>query len=98
MRLDLRDIINVPGSGVTFDYEPDLTDALSDSLVGVKSPVKASGSIRNIADAQLQCRGRRSSVLFLRQCLKDFEYPVHLTIETTLKESEDDEDESDVFS
>lgn len=98
MRLDLREIISVPGSGVTFDYEPDLTEALNDSLVGVKVPVKAVGSIRNIAgvlsfnaevDAVLVCSCAR--------CLKDFEYPVHLSIETALKESEDDEDESDVF-
>lgn len=98
MRLDLREIINIPGSGVTFDYEPDLTEALSGSPVGVKTPVKAFGSIRNIAgvlsfyaevDAVLVCSCAR--------CLKDFEYPVHLTIDTTLKESENDKDEPDAF-
>lgn len=98
MRLDLREIINIPGSGVSFDYEPDLTDAVNGSVVGVKPPVSAVGSIRNIAgvltfsaevDAVLMCSCAR--------CLKDFEYPLHMTLETTLKESETDEEDPDFF-
>ncbi len=98
MRLDLREIINIPGSGVSFDYEPDLTEALDGSVASIKIPVKAAGSIRNIAgvltfsadvDAVLMCTCAR--------CLKDFEYPFHLTIETILKESEKAEDDPDMF-
>lgn len=97
MRLDLREIINVPGAGVTFDYEPDLSETVFGSVNAVKSPSRAVGSIRNSAgvllfcadvDAVLQCT--------CAKCLKDFEYPVHLHIETKLSEGEQDED-ADVF-
>jgi uncharacterized protein len=98
MRLDLREIINIPGSGVSFDYEPDLTKALDESAASVKTPARAVGSIRNSAgvlkfsaevDTALMCTCAR--------CVKDFEFPVHLTIGTTLKESEKDEEDPDVF-
>jgi uncharacterized protein len=98
MRLDLREIINIPGSGVTFDYEPDLSEAMNGSAVSVKPPVRAAGSIRNIAgvltfnaglDAVLKCSCAR--------CLKDIECPVHQTIVMTLKESEADGEEPNVF-
>jgi uncharacterized protein len=98
MRLDLREIINIPGSGVSFDYEPDLSEAVDGSVIGIKQPARAVGSIRNIAgvlnfsadvDAVLMCTCAR--------CLKDFEYPVHLTIATLLKESAKDEEDPDVF-
>jgi uncharacterized protein len=40
-------------------------------------------------DAVLMCTCAR--------CLKDFEYPVHLTVQTTLKESDTDEEDPEVF-
>jgi uncharacterized protein len=98
MRLDLREIINIPGSGVSFDYEPDLSNTSYGSVKGVKSPSRAAGSIRNSAgvlrfdadvDAVLLCTCAR--------CLKDFEYPVSLRIQTMLTESEQDEEDPDVF-
>ncbi|SHH93447.1 uncharacterized protein SAMN02745823_01514 [Sporobacter termitidis DSM 10068] len=97
MRLDLRDIINIPGTGVTFDYEPDLSQAGYGSVKGVRN-ARAAGQIRNSAgvllftadvDAVLECTCAR--------CLKDFDYPVHLAIETTLSEGEQDEDDPDKF-
>lgn len=98
MRLDLREIINIPGTGVTFDYEPDLANTCFGSVKEVKSPSRAVGSIKNCAgvlrfvadvDAELMCTCAR--------CLKDFEYPVDLHIETTLSESEQNEDDPDMF-
>lgn len=97
MRLDLRDIINIPGAGVTFDYEPDLSETGYGSVKGVRN-ARAAGSIRNSAgvllfsadvDAVLECTCAR--------CLKDFEYPVHLHIETTLSDREQDEEDPDKF-
>lgn len=97
MRLDLRDIINIPGAGVSFDYEPDLSDAGSGSVRGVRN-TRASGSVANRAgvlhftadvDAVLECACAR--------CLKDFEKPVRMRIETTLSEREQDSDDPDMF-
>lgn len=99
MRLDLREIINIPGSGVSFDYEPDLSETVSGSVIGIRPPSRAFGSIRNTAgvlhfsadvDVVLICSCAR--------CLKDFEYSMHHVIEMTLKESEEDEEDPDVFN
>ena len=97
MRLDLREIINIPGTGISFDYEPDLSDAGDGALRGVKN-ARAAGSIRNSAgvllfsaalDAVLECTCAR--------CLKDFERPVHLDMEATLTEKAQDEEDPEKF-
>jgi uncharacterized protein len=97
MRLDLRDIINIPGAKIGFDYEPELPDAVGGSVNGIKN-ARASGSVRNSAgvllfsagvDAELECTCAR--------CLKDFSRPVHLTVETTLSEGEQNTDDPDKF-
>ena len=90
MLLDLREIIGVPGERVRFDYEPDLSDASSlGSVIGVKSPVRAAGTVVNSAgvlvfsadvDAVLVCVCAR--------CLREFEYPVHKRISAYLAEGE----------
>ncbi len=98
MRLDLREIINIPGTGVTFDYEPDLSDTCYGSVKEVKAPSRAKGGIRNSAgvlkfeanvDAVMMCTCAR--------CLKDFDYPVSLHIETILTEQEQGEDDPDFY-
>jgi len=97
MRLDLRDIINIPGAGVSFDYEPDLSDAVSGSVRGVRN-TRASGGVANRAgvlhftadvDAVLECTCAR--------CLKDFEKHVHTRVETTLSDREQDSDDPDKY-
>jgi hypothetical protein len=52
MRLDLRDIINIPGTGVAFDYEPDLSESGYGSVKNVRD-TRASGRIRNSAGVLL---------------------------------------------
>lgn len=98
MHLDLREIINIPGAGVTFDYEPDLAGTAFGSVNSVKSPSRAVGSIRNSAgilrfcadvDAVMQCT--------CSKCLKDFENPVHLHIEATLTEGDQNDLDPDIF-
>ncbi|NLM83520.1 MAG: DUF177 domain-containing protein [Clostridiales bacterium] len=98
MQLDLRDIINAPGEAVSFDYEPDLSDAAGGCIVAVKPGAKAKGSVRNSAgvlyfeadvDAVLECACAR--------CLKEFELPVHRHIHAVLSEGEN-EDDPDVYA
>ena len=98
MRLDLREIINIPGAGVTFDYEPDLSETRYGSVKEVKSPSRAKGSIRNSAGV-LKFEADVDAVLICTcaRCLKDFDYPVSLHIETILKEQEEDEDDPDIY-
>ena len=51
MLIDLREIIGVPGFKVTFDYEPDLSDAVIGSIIRIKEPSRAAGSVTNSAGA-----------------------------------------------
>lgn len=49
MRLNLREIINMPGGKVGFDYEPDISDLEFDGVVRFTKPLRAEGTIVNEA-------------------------------------------------
>jgi len=49
MRLDLRDIIQIPDGSVAFDYEIDLSDCAAPPIKEIAGPARVTGSIRNIA-------------------------------------------------
>ena len=87
MLLDLREIIGVPGGRVPFDYELDMSDAASGSVISIRQPSRAAGNVANKAgvltfsanvDAVCECVCAR--------CLKEFEYPVHKQITADLTE------------
>jgi len=87
MLLDLREIIELPGGKVTFDYEPDMTKVISGSIIGIKEPVRAVGKVSNnagvltfTADTQATC------VCVCARCLKDFERDIHKQISVNLTE------------
>ncbi|MBR6258832.1 MAG: hypothetical protein IKR21_01305 [Oscillospiraceae bacterium] len=46
MKLDLREIVGVPGGSVDFDYEPDLTDCSLDGAYEVLPGAKATGFVK----------------------------------------------------
>ena len=98
MLLDLREIIGVSGGSVSFDYEPDLSDAAEGSVAAIKQPSRAAGSVTNragvltfsaIVDAICVCVCAR--------CLKEFEYPVHQQISQYLTEGGEDGDDPDSY-
>jgi len=86
MLLDLREIIGVPGGKVSFNFEPDMSDAALGSVVCVVQP-RAAGDVTNRArvltfsanvDAICHCVCAR--------CLREFDYPVHKQITANLTE------------
>jgi uncharacterized metal-binding protein YceD (DUF177 family) len=92
MRVDIREIIGVPGASASFEFEPDLSDAASGSVNGIKR-AKAAGRIQNSAgvlvlsadvDAVLDCTCAR--------CLGGFERRVHMSVENTLSERPEEEE------
>lgn len=98
MRLDLREIINLPGKSVKFDYQPDMDGLEFDSVNRFLSPVKAVGEIVNIAgvltlnaeiEADLECVCAR--------CLKEFDKHIRLHTEAIIVEEAQDEDNPDIF-
>jgi len=98
MLLDLREIIGVPGGRVSFDYEPDISEAAYGSVIRIKNPSRAVGNVTNragrltfsaIVDAVCVCVCAR--------CLKEFEYPVHKQILAQLTEGGEGEDPDGYF-
>jgi len=86
MLVDLREIIGVPGGRVSFDFVPDMSDAVFGSIVCIKQP-RAAGDVTNragvltfsaIVDTVCSCVCAR--------CLKEFDLPVHKRITADLTE------------
>jgi len=98
MRIDLHGIINVPGSFVSFDYEPDFSELYPDAVIEELDKVRAKGEIRNSAGvltlsatltAKLKCTCDR--------CADEFEYDLHMPVKTVLAEERNDEENSDLY-
>lgn len=98
MRLDLRDIIHIPGASRDFAYELDLSMM---ELFGEKPfdrPIQVSGAVRNMAGA-LELKGEAQTVLDVRcdRCLKPLAEDFRVPVETLLAEelANDDDPGSD---
>jgi len=98
MLIDLREIIGVPGSKVSFDYEPGMEDVPFGSIIRIKKPSRAAGSVYNRAgvltfsanvDANCQCVCAR--------CLKEFELPIHKQITAYLTEGDESGTDTDSY-
>ena len=98
MRLNLREIINMPGGSVDFDYEPDLSEYEFDSVSGFISPLRAKGSITNIAGV-LTLRAELTADLMCvcARCLREFKKHVELRTEAVIAEEVQNEDNPDIF-
>ena len=91
MFLDLREIIGVPGGRVTFDYEPDLSDATDGAIVQIREPSRAAGSVTNTAGVlTFSAIADVTCICVCAKCLKEFEYPVHQQINALLTEEGED--------
>jgi len=87
MLLDLREIIGVPGGRISFDFEPDMSSAASGSVIRIKKPVKAAGSVTNSAGVlTFSANVDAMCVCICARCLKEFEHPVHKHITANLTE------------
>ena len=98
MFLDLREIIGVPGGRVSFDYEPDMTDAAYGSVVRIKSPARAAGNVKNGAGVlTFSANVDAVCVCVCARCLKEFEYPVQRRISADLTEGGEGENPDGYF-
>ena len=93
MRLDLHDIIGVPGTRVSFDCETDLSDAAGGSVLSVARPARVSGYVKNTAGV-LEFSAAVDAVLICEcaRCLGEFERAVHHEISATLSDDVPDAD------
>ena len=98
MRLDLREIINILGGSVAFEYSPKLEEMEFDSGARVLPGCSAKGTVRNSAGV-LVLTARLEAVLdcTCARCLTSFEKQVHQDIEAVLAEEVQDEENSDIY-
>ena len=98
MRLNLREIINIPGQSVSFDYEPDVADMRFESVMDTVSPLRAVGTIVNEAGV-LKLRAHLSAELICQcaRCLTEFPYSFSYDAEAVIAEEQFDEDNFDIF-
>ena len=91
MLLDLREIIGVPGGKVSFDYEPDLSDAAFGSILRIRQPSRAAGNVSNSAGVlTFSANVDATCMCVCARCLGEFEYPVHKRISAYLTEESED--------
>lgn len=85
MRLDLKEIIHVPGAVLPFSFSLDLTDCAFGGEHPVSEPVEVSGQVRNMAGA-LVFTARAATTLSLHcdRCGKAFQREKHVEYETLL--------------
>ena len=98
MKLDLRDIIQVPGGRIPFDFSLDLSQLELNGVRPVAEPVRVTGAVRNMAGA-LVLEGTVSSRLHLScdRCGKPFSRDLSVPLDTLLAtELENEESEDDI--
>lgn len=97
MRLDLSKIIDCPGASTDFSVSLDLSDLCFGSCCPLKSPVIASGTVRNTAGV-LMTTGTISAHLtaVCDRCAREFEkdvrYPIDVVLVTELADEENEDD------
>lgn len=98
MRLDLRDIIHVPGGELPFDFTMDLSGLEFAGQTPVCEPVHAWGSVRNRAEL-LTLEANVQSNLHLRcdRCGKPFERVKTVTVQRLLATELQDEEDDDII-
>lgn len=99
MRLNLKEIIHVPGGRLPFDFELDFSQIEFHGECPAQAPVHVVGRVRNVADALL-LEGEAVTTLSLvcDRCLKPFETEKAVLLDTLLAtELEHEESESDIY-
>lgn len=99
MRLELRDIIHVPGASLPFSFSLDLTGMDFYGARPITRPILVEGRVVNRAGA-LVLEGTASTRLSLTcdRCCRSFEREQSVRLDTLLAEElEDEESEDEIF-
>lgn len=99
MRLNLKDIILVPGASLPFQFQMDLSDLDFSGQRPITQPVSVTGQVRNVGGA-LTLTARAETVLSLQcdRCAKPFSRKKAVSYETLLATHlENEEDEGDII-
>lgn len=93
MKLDLKDIILVPGAVLPFAFQMDLSQLEFGGQTPVQSPVEVTGQVRNMAGALvLSATARTVLSLVCDRCAKPYEREKTVEYETLLADHLEQED------
>ena len=97
MRLNLREIIHVPGASVPFDFTLDLTQEEFFGEHPITQPVHVEGTVKNIADV-LVLEGQAASVLDYTcdRCMGGFSREKVVRLSFLLAEEIEGEEDGDI--
>lgn len=97
MRLNLKDIIHVPGASIPFEFQLDFSDLDFYGQTPAAIPVRVAGQVRNVADALL-LEGEAVAELSLvcDRCLKPFQQEKVVRLDALLATEVENED-SDII-
>ena len=98
MKLDLKDVILVPGAQLPFAFDLDLSDLEFGGAKPVTQPVNVEGVVRNMAGALvLTAQARTTLSLQCDRCARPFTREKTVEYETLLADNlEQEEDEGDI--
>ena len=98
MRLNLRDIIHVPGASKPFRFTLDLSALDFYGAQPFTEAGEVEGCVRNMADA-LVLQGTAGTTLSLvcDRCLKPFRREMSVTVDTLLAETLEDEENDEIL-
>lgn len=97
MRFDLKNVILTPGASLPFSFSMDLSDLDWNGEKPVTRPVKAEGTVRNMAGALvLNCRLSTVLDLVCDRCTKPFSQEKFVSYETLLATELEQEDSDDI--
>ena len=98
MKLDLHEIINIPGGKVPFEYELNLSDLEFEGVKEIKTPLKVKGQVVNTAGVlELQAVSVCMMTCICARCASEFEKKVELKTRATLADEIFDEENSDIY-
>ena len=97
MRLNLREIIHVPGASIPFEFSLDLTQEDFFGEYPITRPVQVSGSVKNIADV-LVLEGEAKSLLDLTcdRCMGRFSREKAVRLSFLLAEELEGEEDGEI--
>ncbi len=96
MRLNLKDVINVPGAVKPFEFQMDLSDLEFYGAHPIDRPVLVTGRVRNMAGALvLEAEAQTTLSLTCDRCMKPFTREQAVPIETLLATELADETSDD---
>lgn len=99
MRLDLKELIHVPGGVKPFEFQLDLSQREFSGYYPVQEPVQVKGQVRNMAGALvLTATASTTLSLVCDRCAKTFTREMTVPIETLLAtELADEQSDSEIY-